>query len=92
MSASRGVVYHVVPVGGRWVVRAGGHTCEIYDRLEDALVAAEALVGQSDVARNLHGATQPRDSTPAADGLMNARLTSVLIGTSETRVAGSGHA
>lgn len=51
MSAKRGAVYQVVPVEGRWIVRAAGRPGESYDRLEDALVAAEALVG-SFSARN----------------------------------------
>lgn len=68
MSARRGAVYHVVPLAGRWIVRAAGRPGESYDRLEDALVAAEALVGQSGLADDFASAT-PRggEALGAAD-------------------------
>lgn len=52
MSEKRSAVCCVTPVAGRWVVRTHGRrAAESYDRLEDALVAAEALVGRWDPAR-----------------------------------------
>ena len=67
MSAKRGAVYQVVPVAGRWIVRASGRRGESYDRLEDALVAAEALVGLAGGRGGAGAPPRPEEALGGAD-------------------------